>query len=367
MLSNAPTGGQFAGMPPSVQRFGANPLLQPADVQPSRADMVVESLLNPGVFRHDGKVGLLLRVAERPIQETGWISTPLLDPDEEDGIRILRIRRNDPELHIDSDEARGFDYRGRGYLTTLSHLRLAWSDDGVRFAIDKKPTLLGKGSYESFGIEDCRVERIEDRHWLTYSAVSENGVGVGLISTSDWKDFKRHGLIFPPHNKDVGLFPGKVGAAYWALHRPSGLGPGGHYIWAARSPDLLHWGEHACIARTRPGCWDSERIGAGAAPIRTSRGWLVLYHGSDHHCRYCLGALLLDLDDPTRILARSRDPLLEPIADYERKGFVGNVVFTNGHIVDGDAITLYYGAADSVICGATVSIKEILSHLGAEE
>jgi predicted GH43/DUF377 family glycosyl hydrolase len=186
------------------------------------------------------------------MQEPGWVSTPLIDPASEGGVRILRIRKDDPDLHLPSDDARGFDYKGRGYLTTLSHLRLAWSEDGRRFVPEAKPTLTGEGRHESFGIEDCRVEWVGDRYWLTYTAVSEFGVGAGLASTTDWKTFERRGLILPPHNKDVGLFPEKIGGAYWLLHRPSGLGPGGHYIWTARSPDMLHWGGHVCVAATRP-------------------------------------------------------------------------------------------------------------------
>lgn len=328
--------------------------------------MVVECLFNPGVFRYRGRVGLLLRVAERPVQEAGWVSTPLIDPGAEGGVRILRIRKDDPGLRMPAGDARGFDYKGRGYLTTLSHLRLAWSDDGVHFTPDVAPTLIGEGSHEAFGIEDCRVEFIDDRYWLTYTAVSEFGVACGMISTRDWAAFTRHGLILPPHNKDVGLFPEKIGGRHWLLHRPSGLGPGGNFIWVAESPDRLHWGGHTCIATTRPGEWDGERIGAGAAPIKTGLGWLSIYHGADRDGRYCLGALLLDLNDPRRVLARSREPLMAPTADYERNGFFGNVVFTNGHVVDGDRLTLYYGAADSVICGAELSIQDILSTLSPD-
>jgi predicted GH43/DUF377 family glycosyl hydrolase len=346
-----------------IRRFAKNPILVPSQVRPSRQDMVVECLLNPGAFRHQGRVGLLMRVAERPAQEEGWVSTPLLNPTADGGMRILRIRRDDPELGVVPEDARGFVYRGRGYLTTLSHLRLAWSDNGVHFRADDAPTLVGTGAHEAFGIEDCRVEWINNRYWLTYTAVSEFGVGCGLITTPDWISFRRHGLILPPHNKDVGLFHEKVGGRHWMLHRPSGLGPGGNYIWVAESPDMLHWGGHTCIATTRPGEWDGERIGAGAAPIKTERGWLSIYHGADSKGRYCLGALLLDLEDPRRVLARSAAPLMEPIESYERNGFFGNVVFTNGHVLDGDRLTLYYGAADSVICGAELSIQEILATL----
>ena len=98
--------------------------------------------------------------------------------------------------------------------------------------------------------------------------------------------------------------------------------------------------------------WDSARVGAGAAPIRTPEGWLEIYHGADERHRYCLGALLLDLEAPWKVIRRSREPIMEPIAEYEQTGFFGNVVFTNGHVVDGDTVTLYYGASDTVICGA---------------
>jgi predicted GH43/DUF377 family glycosyl hydrolase len=344
-----------------VQRFKQNPILKPADVIPSRPGMVVECLLNPGAFRFGGRTGLLLRVAERPVQEPDWISTPLLDPSSEGGIRLLRIQKSDPDLEC--SDPRAFKYQGREYLTTLSHLRLAWSDDGIHFAVEKSPSITGEGQHESFGIEDCRVEFVDGRYWLTYTAVSAAGVGVGLMSTTDWRRYSRHGIIFPPHNKDCALFPRKVGGQYWAMHRPSGIGLGGHFIWVSRSPDLLHWGDHRCLAMTRPGHWDSARIGAGAAPIETPRGWLAIYHGADDQHRYCLGVLLLDREDPTRVLARSQSPLMEPVAEYEQKGFFGNVVFTNGHVLEDGVIRLYYGASDTVICGATVSLDEVLATL----
>jgi predicted GH43/DUF377 family glycosyl hydrolase len=193
--------------------------------------------------------------------------------------------------------------------------------------------------------------------------VSPPGVAVGMSSTVDWKRFENHGIIFPPHNKDCAILTEKIGDAYWALHRPSGLGLGGNFIWIARSPDLQHWGGHTCLAMTRKGMWDEARVGAGAAPIATAEGWLEIYHGATREHRYCLGALLLDRHDPTRVLARSRAPIMEPTAEYERKGFFGNVVFTNGHVLDGDTLTLYYGASDHVICGATLSMAEVLRSL----
>jgi predicted GH43/DUF377 family glycosyl hydrolase len=138
---------------------------------------------------------------------------------------------------------------------------------------------------------------------------------------------------------------------------------GGNDIWLAQSNDLEHWGKHQCICRTRKGMWDSVRIGAGASPIRTDKGWLEIYHGADEENRYCLGALLLNLEDPSKVIARSGEPIFEPEMAYEKTGFFGNVVFTNGHIINGDEITLYYGASDEYICGATLSVKDILNTL----
>jgi predicted GH43/DUF377 family glycosyl hydrolase len=342
-----------------ASRFSQNPILRPTDVTPSRADLKIECLLNPGVFRFQGKIWLLLRVAERPEQNPGETSFPIM----EDGEITIRVYDNtDPKL--DLSDPRVISYDGDDLLTTMSQLRLVSSEDGVVFREDSTyPSLVGLSDHETFGIEDCRVSQIGDEYFLTYSAASANGVAVGMRSTRDWKTFKRHGLIMPAHNKDCAIFDETIGGKYYALHRPSSPEIGGNYIWIAESPDLEHWGNHRCIARTRPGLWDSARIGAGAAPIRTSEGWLEIYHGATKENRYCLGALLLDLREPWKVLARSEKPIMEPVADYEQTGFFGNVVFTNGHLVDGDQITMYYGASDSVICGASLSISQILQSL----
>ena len=255
-------------------------------------------------------------------------------------------------------------YDGRDYLTTLSHLRLLCSEDGVHFREDPSyPAVFGRGELETYGMEDCRVVQIGDEYLLTFSSVSHYGVGVGLRSTRDWRNFEARGMIFPAHNKDCAIFDERIGGKYYALHRPSSPELGGNYIWIAESPDLEHWGHHRCIALTRPGLWDSVRIGAGASPIKTSAGWLEIYHGANKESRYCLGAMLLDLKEPWKVLARSEEPIMTPCTDYEQTGFFGNVVFTNGHLVDGDRITVYYGASDAVICGAHFSISEILKTL----
>ena len=343
-----------------ARRFSENPLLSPSDIKPSMAGMKIECLLNPGVFEFENKIWLLLRVAERPEQRDGFTSFPVLD--ETGNMKLLEFENSDPRLDLADPRVISFD--GKDYLTTLSHLRLVCSENGIDFhEPEGYEAILGKGPLETFGIEDCRVARIEETYYLTFTQVSENGVGVGLITTGDWKEIRRHGMIIPPHNKDCAIFEEKIHGKYFALHRPSSPELGGNYIWISESPDALHWGNHRCIARSRDGYWDSARVGAGGAPVRTSEGWLEIYHGADENHRYCLGALLLDIDNPSLVLARSEEPIVEPVAEYEKTGFFGNVVFTNGHLVRGDEITIYYGASDEVICAAKLSISEIISTL----
>ena len=342
------------------KRFAENPLLAPRNLQPSQEGLEIACLLNPGVFRFQGKTWLLVRVAERPPQLEGYISFPVLKGNGE--LEIIRLPTDDPEL--DLSDPRVITYRGADYLTTLSHLRLLCSADGVRFyEPDEYPKLVGEGPLETFGIEDCRVSLLDNRYYLTFTSVSPNGVAVGMRTTTDWRHFDKYGLILPPHNKDCAIFEERIGGRYYALHRPSSVDLGGNYIWLAQSPDGLHWGQHRLIARTRKGHWDSARVGAGAAPIKTEAGWLEIYHGANERNRYCLGALLLDLNDPSIVIGRTADPIMEPTAPYEVSGFFGHVVFTNGHVVDGDELTIYYGAADEYVCGARFSIQQILAKL----
>jgi len=345
-----------------ARRFAQNPLLRPVDLPPSIEGMQIACLLNPGVFTFNNKIWMLIRVAERPVQKEGVISFPILK--EDGGMEIMEIKKDDPDLK--ADDARVINYKGADYLTTLSHLRLVNSDDGIHFnEADGYPVLFGSGMLETFGIEDCRVSKLDGTYYLTYTAVSENGVAVGLRTTTNWKDFDRHGVIIPPHNKDCAIFEEKINGKYYAFHRPSSVEIGGNFIWLASSPDGVHWGNHHCIVKTREGLWDSARVGAGAAPVKTDKGWLAIYHGADKNHVYCLGAFLLDLNHPEIVLARTEVPVMVPAAEYEIHGFFGKVVFTNGHIVqdDNDTVTVYYGAADEFICAANFSIKEICSLL----
>lgn len=344
-----------------VQRFKGNPIISTRDVKSSRAGLEVIGAFNAAAFEYKGRIGLLLRVAERPVQRANKISIPRVDETSGE-VQVKWYPRSSPHLNV--ADPRLVLYKGRLFLTSVSHLRLAWSDDGVHFEVAPRPTLWPQGPYETYGIEDPRVTKIGRRYYIMYSAVSDHEVAIGQASTEDWQTFRRDGLILQPFNKDACLLPSNGSRTYWLLHRPSGVMWHHNWMWISQSRDLVHWGRPECLARPRPGKFDSARLGGGAPPILTDKGYLEIYHGASRAYRYCLGAMLLDRDNPARILARSETPLMEPLAPCERRGFFGNVVFTDGALVRNDELWIYYGASDTVTCVAKTSFKTIWKHLG---
>jgi len=350
----------------TAQRQSENPIITPAMVLASRPDFEVLGVFNPAVARHNGQIVLLLRVAEAPRKmSSGLAAAPIFNA-ETGRIEIKRWQVtskgpdvSDPRVVVDD---------GHTWLTSMSHLRVARSTDGIHFEVEGLPALSAATAYESFGIEDPRITQLDDTYWITYTAVSRYGIGTGLASTTDFRKFERHGIIFAPPNRNVAIFPEKIGGRYAALHRPMPEGLGQHSIWTASSSDLISWGNHRLVATPRLQGWDDAKVGGGAVPFRLhvgmEDGWLAIYHGvTGHPHTYCLGALLLDRHDPSKVRARSRDPILKPEAPYEREGFFGSVVFTCGALVDGDLVRIYYGAADDVIAVADLSLAEILSGL----
>jgi predicted GH43/DUF377 family glycosyl hydrolase len=248
------------------------------------------------------------------------------------------------------------------YLTSISHLRWARASDGLQFRVAAEPALAAAGELDAFGVEDARATRIGGEWWVNYTAVSSWGIATAAAVIRDGR-LERRGIWFPPPNRDVTPFPETIGGEYAALHRPMPEGLGQTAIWYASSPDLRAWGGHVPVAGPRPGAWDSLKVGGGAPPFRVADGWLALYHGVDADSRYALGALLLDAREPWRVLGRSREPVLAPETAYERTGFFGNVVFTCGAAVSGDRVRVYYGAADTVVAAADLSVEAILSGL----
>jgi predicted GH43/DUF377 family glycosyl hydrolase len=344
-------------------RFNENPLITPKDIKPTRDDFEILCVLNPAVTQYKDEILLLLRVAERPIQQKGFISVGTIDLERSDGnYRLQHFGAGDPLLK--ADDPRVISYDGITYLTSMSHLRLARSKDGKHFTVDPKPFIWPSGAEEEFGTEDARITCIDGIYYIYYVAVCRYGFSTVVVKTTDFKSCKRIGNIAPGVNKDVAIFPEKINGLYYALTRPDTGFFAKPSMWIASSPDLVYWGQHQHLLGTRKGMWDSSRIGAGAVPIKTPKGWLEIYHGADMKHRYSLGITLLDLENPATVRSRPNDTILEPEMNYEINGFYSNVVFTNGAVPaaqNSDEIYLYYGAADQCVCGTTFSISDLLS------
>jgi predicted GH43/DUF377 family glycosyl hydrolase len=346
----------------SVLRYPENPVVTPAMVPPSRPDFEVTCAFNAGVAKFGNEVILLLRVAERAVAEPGICRIPVLNCDGPAPVlEVKEFDRSDPS--IDFSDSRVIRGDGWMLLTTISHLRVARSTDGRHFTVDPQPALFPANESEVWGIEDPRVTEIDGEYYIAYKGVAPTGITSCMAVTRDFQRYERRGIIFCPENLDVCLFPEKVGGRYVALHRPVPKMIGTPNMWIAYSPDLQCWGHHHFLMGTQPGKWDGGRVGGGAVPFKTERGWLEIYHAATEDDVYCLGAVLLDLDEPHKIIARSDTPILKPEAIYETTGFFPNVVFTCGALVDGDRVSVYYGASDHVMAGADFSLAEILDSL----
>lgn len=351
-----------------VPRLSTRLLLGPEDVSASRDDFEVVGVFNPGAVRSRGEVVLLVRVAERPRERRPGF-TGLPRSDATGGLTIDWI--SDAELEpIDARVVRR-KADGLVRLTFISHLRVIRCGEGRAVREVTGITFRPRGEFEEFGVEDPRITALNGRFYFTYVAVSRHGPATALASTSDFRTFTRHGVIFCPENKDVVLFPEEIGGAFAALHRPvCGTPFTRPEIWAARSPDLFHWGEHTPLTLSG-GEWQSGRVGAGPPPIRVPEGWLATYHGNRHPARpgevgaYYGGAMLLDANDLTRVLKCTAEPFMVPEADFEQTGFVPNVVFPTGLVPDGENVLVYSGAADAVTAVAEFSLAELLGAMTA--
>ena len=249
-----------------------------------------------------------------------------------------------------------------------SFFAMARSGDGLHFKVDEEPCMLParEGEWqiaEEHGIEDPRLTVIDGEYYVLYTAVGRYGHCIALARTADLRDYERIAIVSEPGNKDGVLFPEKIDGLYARLDRPIGNGVGG--IWVSYSPDLVNWGRSEFVFGPRPRYWDSFRIGASAPPILTRFGWLEIYHGTKMTSAgpiYRTGAVILDRDDPAKVLGRCLPPLQSPREDYERVGDVGNVVFACGAIVEEDEhVKVYYGAADTAICVSTAHIDDIIA------
>ncbi len=253
-----------------------------------------------------------------------------------------------------------------------ANLHFGRSRDGKSFEIDDAvipwQDEAGQPQPLSYGY-DPRFVRIEDAFYVTWCD-DMRGASIGLGRTRDFRSWTRLPNPLMPFNRNGVLFPRKIGGTYRLLSRPSDSGhtPFGD-IFVSESPDLVYWGKHRFVmGKGGRGWWQGVKIGAGPTPIETSEGWLLFYHGVSTTCNgfvYSFGAVLLDLDEPHKVIRRGEDYLLTPEKPYEVSGFVPNVVFPCQNLVDPATgrIAIYYGAADTYTALAFCRIDEVMAFL----
>jgi predicted GH43/DUF377 family glycosyl hydrolase len=255
----------------------------------------------------------------------------------------------------------------------ISHLTVARSADGVtNWVVDAAPLIVPSPGHpeEAWGVEDPRVTRVDELDcWvISYTAFGPQGTAVALAITRDFVTVERLGVVCPPEDKDAALLPRRVGGDFILFHRPVSAIGGRPGVWLSRSTDLRSWGYPEPVFGTRPGgWWDSARVGIGPPPIETPEGWMLIYHGvrdTVAGALYRAGLVLLDLENPAEVLARSAEWVLGPTERYELTGQVPGVVFPCGltHTKTGE-LRLYYGAANSGIAIATARLDDILTFL----
>lgn len=265
---------------------------------------------------------------------------------------------------------------GRYWMIFRSHLYngrsilgLAESSDGYLFSVRIEPFMTPAqegifAEYEEYGIEDPRICKIDQDFVITYSAYSRHGVRVALAKTRDFKAVERIALITQADQRNVVLFPEKFDGRFVRLDRPhTEINPWS--IWISYSPDLIHWGDSKVIVKPEVYHWDEMKIGPGATPFKTDKGWLQIYHGvfrTMDGAVYRLGAILHDLNDPSLVLGVADEWILEPEDPWEVTGYVHNVVFTCGTIPEEDGtVKIYWGGADKVMCVGTANISDLVA------
>ncbi|HLD58870.1 MAG TPA: hypothetical protein VI977_04495 [archaeon] len=346
-------------------------LLSPKDFNPSFHNWQIDGALNPAAVRlRSGKIVLIARIAERAAKKDPLVYPVIVS---EKHYSAGREQIGQKEILKRTGNCVFFK-NGTLRLSNISEFRRIFLDSsGFNIEkIEQKPVFTGTHNEGEYGVEDPRITYFRGKYLMTYVAVSHNeGVSTCLAVSKNLHEWKRQGIIFREQNKDVVIFPEKIRGKFVALHRPEGS----FYfsrpsIWISYSPDLVFWGREKSIVQPRQKSWESERIGAGTVPIKTPHGWLEIYHGVKKQGRkkiYSAGAMLLDLKNPERVIARSPEqkPLIEPLQDYEKHGFVSNVVFPTAAIPDlnGKDLLLYCGGGDRAISVKKIALKEILNSM----
>jgi predicted GH43/DUF377 family glycosyl hydrolase len=257
----------------------------------------------------------------------------------------------------------------------ISRLGYARTPDGEQLELrSMEPVLTPSGDWEEFGCEDPRITRLDGTFYITYTAFSQRGPRLALASTKDLLHFEKHGLVGPDRDdKDCVIFPQRIDGRIAILHRLESKVQIAYFeniesltnsqnFW---SQYMTHFEDYEVLRPKFP--WEERKIGVGSPPIKTDKGWLLIYHGVSIDRVYRAGAVLLDLDDPMRVIARTRKPILEPEMDFEKQGVVPNVVFPDGAVVQDGKLLSFYGGADRVCCVAAAPLDDFLDELENDE
>lgn len=252
---------------------------------------------------------------------------------------------------------------------------LATSDDGLNWKMHPK-LIFTPNAEEGRHVADSRLQEIDGRYYLTYSADATGaGIRLGIASTEDFINYQRISLS-EPDNRNGALFPEKIGGLFARLDRPFRLTQHqGFDTWISFSPDLVFWGKSKVLIKSRDIPWGTDKIGPACNPIRTDEGWLCIFHGAqvyperDHYWKktYRIGVMMLDLDDPTKVRKVQLRPLMEPEAPYEvapdfhKNTYRPNVIFPCGHTIEDDGtLRVYYGASDTTCAVAMMPLKAVV-------
>ncbi len=325
------------------------------EITPSDERLEVIGAFNPAVVKANGYVYMILRVAEKVKQESDdAFLVPYYDLGK--GVRIMNIPYGQG---YDFSDVRVIKREKEFYLTSVSHFLIGKSTDGENFDFSENVRIFPQTDYEEYGIQDARITEIDGTFYVTYTAVNRNGTYAALMTTKDFKNFERKGVMFSRDDKDCVIFPEKINGRYYAMHRPATKENSKLDIWLAESDDLFTVAADYALEGPRLDFSESARLGAGAVPLKTERGYLAVYHSADEKNRYLLAAMLLDLNDPSKVLAKSKKPLIISTEDFEKYGFMDNVVFTCGLTESDGRINIYYGVCDRDVAVANVSLSEV--------
>lgn len=350
-------------------------LLKPEDFKPSFKNWIIEGVLNPAAIRlPNKKIMILARIAESRTKHKKLKTCPVVSTQEEYKQHFKEIHKG-KIFKMDGNIVHLAE--GICKLTTLSHFKkIILNENG--FDVEKiyqNPAFTGRKGDGEYGVEDPRIVKIGNQYVMTYVTISDKeGVCTSLAVSKDCLNWERKGIIFREQNKDAFLFPEKINKKYVALHRPEGFFEFSKpSIWISHSPDMIHWGEEKVIMQPRKNSWEQRRIGGGPPPIKTKKGWLIIYHGvknKKNKSVYNAGAALLNLKQPEKVIARSKKnkPLLIPKNKYEKQGFINNVIFPTGAVptLDGKSLLIYSGGADKFVSVKKISFKDIFKNMKFE-